>query len=179
MGFIYLYALSGMGDFSRFGSIDNFISLLMRPLYLIGLGIKKPFILGVKENEFYENLTGIGMYGVVMYNAMSILLLKFRDDESLLDDENSMAEVVNRFSFSLIINVFLFSIAVLLLGFFSILNAINGWVVFNTSDSLLTSAFWVCCFFLLPGSFVAAYCYGVIRIIKIIYFKFKLNKNKE
>ncbi len=147
--------------------VDLLVSPLTRSLELIGLGISKPPIDGPMPEHFYVNVVGLGVWGLVAYNAASIWWMANGKDLKAFDRNIAWQRMKVRFGSAgawFALPLFLFFYALLVTySALALLNGINGWVAFHVNDFITPVL--VVMTFVFPGAFLAALCFPLMRFL--------------
>jgi hypothetical protein len=147
--------------------VDQFVTPLVNSLRFVGLGIAKPFMDGPLPESFYSNMTGIGVWGVLAYNAVSIWWMANGKGFKTVDRKAIWQRLKVQYGlvgawFALPVSL-VFYVLLAMYCTFALLNGINGWVVFHVKDFIVpTFAIMV---FLFPGAFITVLCLAPLRAI--------------
>lgn len=141
--------------------VDQFVTPMVDGLRFIGLGITKPLMDGPMPERFYANMVGIGVWGVVAYNVMTILYLIAnkrgalvggpRAAEQRMMENKGWGRVRAWFALRALILFLLFPLAVYIT--LALLNGVHGWIVFHVKDFIIPPAFTMMWVF--PGAFIS------------------------
>ena len=148
--------------------LDLLVTPLTHSLDLIGLGINKPPIVGPMPERFYVNIVGLGVWGIVAYNAASIWWMANEKGFGALDRKVVWQQRMKvRFGavgawFALPVHL-LFYALLLTSSALALLNGINGWFAFHVKD-FVTPVF-VVMTFVFPGAFLAGLCFPLMRFV--------------
>ncbi|MDB5775547.1 MAG: hypothetical protein JWP38_1680 [Herbaspirillum sp.] len=164
---IVLYTLAGTYSPSMLIWMDVILTPLVQALRFLGLGITTPFMGGAMPKEFYVNLTGIAVWGIVIYNIASVLFLYTCKWTFPSTDESRQRALKNKPNWGPVrtwmtaVTVFFFIATYCTL---CLLNGINGWFVFHMHGFFLTAA-WPVFFLLLPGSLLIALWFYLSKLV--------------
>ncbi len=147
--------------------LDLLVTPLTHSLDLIGLGINKPPIDGPMPERFYVNIVGLGVWGIVAYNAASIWWMANGKGFSTLDRKVVWQRMKVRFGpvgawLALPVHLLFYALLVAYSAL-ALLNGINGWFAFHVKD-FVTPVF-VVMTFVFPGAFLAALCFPLMRSV--------------
>lgn len=147
--------------------IDQFVTPLVNSLRFVGLGITKPFMDGPLPESYYSNMVGIGVWGVLAYNAVSIWWMvngkgfKTVDTKAILQRLKVQYGLVGAWFALPVFLVFYLLLAMYCT--FVLLNGINGWVVFHVKDFIVPTFSIMA--FLFPGAFITGLWLAPLRAI--------------
>ncbi len=167
-------------------SVDIALSPMMSGLDLVGLGVRRPSLLGSLDLIYYKNLIGIGVFFSVVLNVYSIGYVLINKKSAGISCREAHRRLVVtkgrgrlRTWVTLHLRMYLGIGSLAAFASFSLLNGIFGWWVFHVakSDVFFTLAF--CLGFLLPSCISVALWsiviqYMVFDVKKILKFSMKL-----
>ena len=168
-----LYSLIASESPETLPLIDQFITPIVDSLKFIGLGITKPFMDGPMPEQFYANMVGIGVWGVVTYNLRSILWFVMK--RGRITDRREVWERIKdrrgiwgmRLS---IVSSFFFCALFTCYCALTFLNGIHGWFVFHVRDFIVPPVcvmMWV-----YPGALIIGAGWSLIWHVGFIFLKF-------
>lgn len=153
VGFLLTYSLIASEWPILLKNINYILSPIVNSLSFIGLGIRKPFIDGPMPSLYYINLTGIGIWSVVIYNIRSVFwYLSNGVKKNKAASINSIRNGSKKASAFALLAAFFFVALVIAVFLFGFLNGLNGWLVFHVSDFLVPVLLIVMCIF--PSSLI-------------------------
>ena len=172
-GLLILYSLIASSSPETLAWVDQFITPVVGGLRFIGLGITKPFMDGSMPEQFYTNLVGIGVWGVVAYNVRSILWFVTKGVQTI-DRKAAWQKVRDKWGVAGLI--FYVAASIVFISLFAsyctltFLNGIHGWFVFHVRDFIVPPAFVMMCVF--PGILITPLWWVVIWAVGNMILKF-------
>lgn len=147
--------------------VDQFVTPLVNSLRFVGLGIAKPFIDGPLPGRFYSNIVGIGVWGVLAYNAVSIWWMANGKGFKAVDRKAIWQRLKVQYGpvgacFALPLSL-VFYVLFAMYCTLALLNGINGWFVFHVKDFIVPT--FTIMFFLFPGAFITILWWAPLRAI--------------
>ena len=162
-GLLMLYSLIASRNSEALVWVDQFVTPIVDSLRFIGLGITKPFMDGPMPEQFYVNMVGIGVWGVVAYNVRSIMWFAMRGGR-IADRGEAWGPIRDKWGVTglrlAIASSVLFGALFACYCTLTFLNGIHGWLVFHVRDFIIPPAFvmmWV-----FPGALIIGLGWTVI-----------------
>ncbi len=171
-GLLILYSLIASSSPETLAWVDQFITPVVGGLRFIGLGITKPFMDGPMPEQFYTNLVGIGVWGVVAYNVRSVLWFVMRGGR-IADRREAWGPIRDKWGVTglrlAIAGSVLFGALFVCYCTLTFFNGIHGWLVFHVHDFIVPPAFvmmWV-----FPGALIIGLGWTVIWYAGFMFLK--------